>query len=182
MGRSFGTNLALVMGILFLLWSLIVVAATLSYVVNPSLGDGNEDGFNAIAYVCNPIDFLITFIFFAIWYKRKTREDRIYDMASYLKMYRRIHLDKVAQRMGISLREAEELLPECISQELVKGYLDRFTGEFIWEGGVNQMRSGGKCQNCGGTLDKVVLEGEVMKCPYCHAIIESDNQQSMSRP
>jgi len=171
MGRSLGTKLSFVMGVLSLLWALIVLAASISYVMDPSLGGNNVSGANTILYVCNPISFLITFIFFGIWYIRKKKEDRINDMASYLKMYRRVNLDKVAQRMGISLREAEDILPECISQDLVKGYLDRFTGEFIWEGSIDQVRTQNKCPSCGGSLDRVILEGEIMKCSFCGAVI-----------
>ena len=171
MARSIGTSAALVMALLLLLWSFLVVAASISYVMDPSLGGSDPSGANTILYVCTPLSFLLTFIFFAIWHIRKKKEDQIDELASYLKLYRRIHLDKVAQRMNISLRDAENLLPECISQGLVKGYLDRFTGEFIWEGSMNQMRVENKCQNCGGSLDRVILEGEIMKCSYCNAVI-----------
>ena len=175
MGKSAGTNAALIMGLLFLIWSSFVLAASLSYVVNPSSAGDNQAGANSVLYFCTPLSFLLTFIFFGIWYIRNKKESQIEDMASYLKMYRRIQLDKVAQRMNISLRDAENLLPECISQGLVKGYLDRFTGEFIWEGSMNQMRVESKCQNCGGSLDRVIMEGEIMKCSYCDAVIPPRN-------
>lgn len=171
MGRTVGTNIVLALGVMSLLWSIIVLAAGLTYLIDPSSAGDNERGAQSVLYMCTPISFIVTAIILAVWWSRKKREDMAEEMASYLKMYRRVNLDVVAQRMGMSLRDAEKLLPECIAKGLVKGYLDRFSGEFIWDGAIDQMSAGGKCPGCGGSLDKVVLDGEVMKCSFCGSVI-----------
>ena len=173
MARSTTTGIMLIFGILFLLWTVLMFGASLSIY---------EEDFFGIALGCNTLNILITVILLGGWYVRKKREDRMDDLVGYLKMYRRVHISKVAQRLGLDNAATEKVLLKCISKGQIKGFLDRKTDEFILEESISDMREGAKCPNCGGYSDKVALPGEVLNCNYCGAIIPRAGQPQAVQP
>lgn len=99
------------------------------------------------------------------------RETALMEFASFVRSYRRIGLTDLARKLGKSEFETEKVLAEATDKGLVHGFVDRQTNEFVaaeWAGG--QVYSA-KCPNCGGTVDRLFMEGETPLCPYCHSVL-----------
>ena len=134
MGRFLGTKVILALAVLSLLWSILMLIVSFSYALNPTLGGNVDSGaVDMILLICNPISLLITFVLFLMWYVRKKKEDLLDDMIGILKLYRKISMAKVAEKMKITTGQAEQILMDCISMGYVSGYIDSATGEFQWE-------------------------------------------------
>ncbi len=173
-----GTKVLFVLGILAILWMLFVFFIGVMYQIDGV--DHNTDEENAEAartmYLCTGMTFPAAALFLGLWYIRKNKEDMIDDIASYLKMYRRISLQKVAQRLGITEMKAEGILLDCIASGAIRGFLDRQTGEFILKESVGTMKAGMRCNNCGGYSEEVTLPGEVVKCKFCGMVLSGARQ------
>ena len=91
-------------------------------------------------------------------------------LASYLGAYRRIKIDALATKLGISEYEAEKRILRCVRHRLLTGYIDRASDEFFNPSGME-----GKmllnCPNCGGTVEELVLDDDSAKCPYCESVL-----------
>ncbi len=180
MARSATTGLLLIFGTLLILWTLFILFIGVFYQFVGIEGP-NQDAASSM-YLCTVINVVITTIIMAYWFARRKKEDRMDDLVGYLKMYRRVHISKVAQRLGLDNKETEKVLLKCISKGQIKGFLDRKTDEFILEESITDMREGAKCLNCGGYSDKVALPGEVLNCNYCGAIIPRAGQSQAAQP
>ena len=174
MGRTIGTKLLLFLAVISILWTALCIAVGLNYYLGGGTSATVQTDFDPVRtflVICTPINLTLTFLFVGVWYIRAKHEQTMEDLAGYLKMYRRIPLGKVAQRLGMTEMKAEKLLLECSTKGLVKGFLDRQTDEFILEESISTMRGGSRCPSCGAYSDKVVLPGEVMTCSYCGAVV-----------
>ncbi|MBI5001674.1 MAG: hypothetical protein HZB92_09190 [Euryarchaeota archaeon] len=183
LGRSLGTKLLLILTILSILWTALIICIGFSYQTSGVGGYTPEESAQAartFLQACTPVDLAITAIFLGAWFVRSRHESMLEDTASYLKMYRRIQLSKVAGRLGLTEQKAEKLMLECVTKGMVKGFIDRQTDEFILEESISTMNAGLHCPRCGGFSEKVALPGEVLKCSFCGAAI-AQNQLAQSR-
>jgi DNA-directed RNA polymerase subunit RPC12/RpoP len=121
--------------------------------------------------VCVP-GFFVAAIYIA--YAGVVAERRRLEMeklAGYLGAYRRIKVDALATKLGISEYEAEKRILRCVRHRLLTGYIDRASDEFFNPSGME-----GKmllnCPNCGGTVEELVLDGDSAKCPYCESVLQ----------
>ncbi len=103
--------------------------------------------------------------------KAQKEEENIKAVANIIKSYRRIKLDTISEKMGISVMEAETLLSKALSAGLIHGFIDRTTEEFVTEEARNKKVDVKFCSSCGSPLDTVYLEGETVKCKSCGTII-----------
>jgi len=177
--KFLGTRVALILGMLGLLSTIIILLIGVFYQfigLESNTPETNASAAQMMFLFCTPANVIITAIFFGFWYVKKKKEDILKGLASYLKMYRRIPLAKVAQRLGITEQRAEELLLDCVAKGMIEGHLDRETDEFVLEKSIESMREGGKCPRCGAFSDKIALSGEVLKCAYCGAVIPTERQ------
>jgi hypothetical protein len=91
-------------------------------------------------------------------------------LAGYLGAYRRIKIDALSTKLGISEYDAEKRILRCVRHRLLTGYIDRASDEFFNPSGME-----GKmlinCLHCGGTVEEMVLDGDSAKCPYCESVL-----------
>ncbi len=98
-------------------------------------------------------------------------EHNLKQLATLVKTYRRISLAEAAKKFGITELEAEKLLNTAIELDLVKGNMDRTTGEFFVSDSLAEMRKVAFCPNCGTSLAQVIYQGETGKCPSCGSLL-----------
>ncbi len=173
MARSAGTGIIFIFGVLLMLWTLLVFAIGVIYYflgLSSKTETENADAASMMFY-CTIFNVVIVTVFMSYWYIRKTKEDKIDALASYLRIHRRTPIIKAAQHLGMDVKSTERLLLECISKGQIQGFLDRRTGEFILEESIADMREGAKCPNCGGYTDTVTLTGEVLNCQFCGSVV-----------
>ena len=169
MARTATTGIVFILAGLWTLWTLLVFGIALFY---QFVGlDGPDGSAASILYMCSSINFIVMFILIAFWFIRKTNEDRIDEMAGYLRMYRRTPIQKIAKKMNLDVIKTEKIMLKCISTGNVKGFLDRNTDEFILEGSITDMMTNAKCPNCGGYTESVRLSGEVANCQFCGGVL-----------
>ncbi len=99
--------------------------------------------------------------------KSKKWENRLKTLSSLVRSYRRISLSEIAEKTGMSVKEAEALLLKAISLELVNGNFDRTTGEFYIEDTLEEINRIKFCPSCGGQFEKIYLKGDTIKCERC---------------
>jgi hypothetical protein len=99
--------------------------------------------------------------------KSRRRENRLKTLSGLVKSYRRISLSDIAEKTGLSQKEAESLLLKAISMKLLKGNFDRTTGEFYTEDALEDTNMIRYCPSCGGQFDKIYLKGDTVKCERC---------------
>jgi hypothetical protein len=103
--------------------------------------------------------------------RSRKRLDMLMAIAGVVSSYRRITPVDLAARLMIPAGDAARLLAIAISQGLVKGKVDRATGEFYTEDGASDRVSAKFCSSCGAPVDGVVLKGETAKCRSCGNVI-----------
>lgn len=94
-------------------------------------------------------------------------EENLKQLAALIKSYRRIKLTEIAEKFSINALEAEKLLNTAIELDLVRGNMDRTTGEFFISESLNEIKQISYCPNCGASLNRVIHTGETAKCPSC---------------
>jgi hypothetical protein len=94
-------------------------------------------------------------------------EEKLKQLASLIKTYRRISLTEIAGKLGIKSDEAERLLNTAVDLNLIKGHMDRTTGEFFISESLDEIKKISFCPNCGSSLSQVIHTGETAKCPSC---------------
>jgi hypothetical protein len=120
---------------------------------------------------CFPGFLVMAILLFYAGMKAERKRLEMEKLAAYLGAYRRIKIDALAMKLGISEFEAEKRILRCVRHRLLTGYIDRASDEFF-----NPFGMEGKmmlnCPNCGGTVEELVLEGDSAKCPYCESILK----------
>ena len=130
-----------------------------------------EVGFGIVSLgACVP-GFLIAAIYIS-WagVVAERRRLEMQKLASYLGAYRRIRVDALATKLGISEYQAEKRILGCVRHRLLTGYIDRASDEFFNPSGM-EGRMLLNCPNCGGTVEELVLDGDSAKCPYCESVL-----------
>jgi len=173
MARSATTGIVFILAGLWTLWTVLILVCALFYQFI-GLDDGPDSHAASTLFMCSVVNVIIMILLIALWIAKKKKEDRMDEMSSYLRMYRRTPMANIASRMSIDLKTAEALLSQCISKGQIDGYLDRTTDEFILKESIAEMKAGRKCPNCGGYSTDVSFPGEVVKCKFCDAVMPDD--------
>lgn len=143
----------------------------MSVTIIPSEEGGSDFGMGmAVVGLCTVI-FLIPGIILFVWgYKLGQKEKELEKLAGYLKSYRRIKISDVAKKLGKSEYETEQLIAKIVEDGLIKGYVDRTSGEFFTHQSLfHEVDRPDKCPNCGASMYTRVLSGENAVCDYCGA-------------
>ena len=98
-------------------------------------------------------------IFIYFGHKNGKFEEQVETVASIVKSYRRIKLFDLAEKMHVSVPEANKALSEAISIQLVEGNFDRTTDEFFTNEGKFGKTDFIYCPSCGAPFNKKFLEG-----------------------
>ncbi len=118
---------------------------------------------------------LIFFIpgFIILYLERRSRKNRemLESVVSAVKSYRRIKLVDLASKLGVTAPRANALLMKAISLDMVHGNFDRTTDEFFTDEAREQKLEYRFCPQCGGSLDRLYLEGETVLCARCGVIM-----------
>lgn len=94
-------------------------------------------------------------------------EETLKQLAALIKTYRRISLSEIADKLGVKTAEAERLLNTAVDLNLIRGHMDRGTGEFFIQESLDEIKKLSFCPNCGSSLSQVIHKGETGKCPSC---------------
>jgi DNA-directed RNA polymerase subunit RPC12/RpoP len=120
---------------------------------------------------CFPGFLIVAILFLYAGVKAERKRLEMEKLAGYLGAYRRIKIDALSQKLGISEYDAEKRILRCVRHRLLTGYIDRASDEFFNPRGME-----GKmllnCPNCGGTVEELVLDGDSAKCPYCESVLK----------
>jgi len=124
--------------------------------------------------ICTPFIAFIAFgfLFFGIFGLVRRRRNSEY--AELLKANRRMKVAAFAQKIGTTEVKAEKILMQVLDDKLIKGYMDRRTGEFFTMEFLEQTPNvlfGWKCGSCGAKNDSVILPGEAGRCLYCNTMV-----------
>jgi len=105
MARSATTGIVFILAGLWVLWTLLIFGCALFYQFI-GLDDGPDTHAASTLMMCSAVNFIIMILLIAIWHTKKKMEDRMDELASYLRMYRRTPLDNVASRMNIDVKSS----------------------------------------------------------------------------
>ncbi len=97
-------------------------------------------------------------------------EENLKQLTAIIKTYRRISLTEIADKLGVKTTEVERLLNTAVDLNLIKGHMDRGTGEFFIQESLDEIKNLSFCPNCGSSLNQVIHKGETAKCPSCGSI------------
>ncbi len=132
--------------------------------------DELQNGYVSLGF-CFPVLLVTSILLFYSGMKAERKRLEMEKLAAYLGAYRRIKIDALAMKLGISEFEAEKRILRCVRHRLLTGYIDRASDEFF-----NPFGMEGKmmlnCPNCGGTVEELVLDGDSARCPYCESILK----------
>ena len=92
-------------------------------------------------------------------------------LANLLKAYRRIKLQKLAEKLGTTQFEAEKRVALCLERGLVKGHIDRATEEFFTLESLGHIIPQTGCPKCGAPPESIILAGETARCGSCGAVV-----------
>ena len=172
--------------ILWLIYTLIMLAIGISIVMDPSQAveshvtesgtvtfTQDDDAPIMFMFVCFPVNILLTTLWFYFWRFRRKRDMAIEILPSYLSMYRIAKLEDMAGRMGITMKEMDKIMKICMKEGTARGSFNH-SGEFVFEGTrVHAIPLGFVCTNCGANVEKTFLEGEIVKCTCCGAPLDA---------
>lgn len=151
----------------------ITIGALLLFVAIFSVVTGNEKGVRSdvsLGFIMGGFSLAVIIPGIRLYISgvRLSRlENNIKQLAALVKTYRRISLSEIAKKFGMNEIEAEKLLNSAIDLDLIRGNMDRTTGEFFISDSINEVKKISFCPNCGASVTKVLLNGETGKCPSC---------------
>lgn len=150
----------LAVGGFFLVFGLIVVGLT--FTLTPIL-----------MYICVPAGIVPGAIAVVWGFVEYRREKHLEEFATFLKAYRRISMDDLAKRVGMSRLDAERHLARAIDLGYVEGVVDRTTDEFVIKSAEAEQVFIERCPKCGGDVKKWAFPQERVTCPYCDYAISA---------
>ena len=164
----FRDSVAKWLGIFTVIFGLCAIGAGYDALAN---GDKESVGWGLLGF-CFPTCLVIGILFY--YYGMRAEKQRLeYEkLAGFLKAYRRIKVDALSKKLGLSEYETEHRILHCVRLGLLSGFIDRGSDEFF-----NPLGMEGKtlitCPNCGGSVEQMVLEGETGRCPYCQSVLKA---------
>ena len=108
--------------------------------------------------------------FVAIGMRGRNRVAHLENVADLLKGYRRMRIEVLANKLGVTPMEAEYTIAECLGRDLVEGYFDRRSGEFFTKEALYQVMNLDRCPICGAPPTELYLKGEEIRCKYCGTV------------
>lgn len=99
-------------------------------------------------------------------------EVKIRKLVSMLVTYRRMTIQDMAAKLGITEADAHNLLTLAIDQNLVRGNIDRTTNEFFMSDSVQDIKNLKTCPFCGAPVSQVFHTGETAKCQACGQLFQ----------
>ena len=160
----------LLAGILLFLW-IMGMALVMFGVMNPVEEGGAQDSM-IVGGVCTVMCLVPAIILLSMVFRSEKQVKGSQDLASLLRIYRRIKLDELARKMGKSEIEVEKDIVDAIQTGMVQGYIDRTTNEFFTKESLNQQMEVRdmatlKCSACNGPLPASYSRGQTFQCPHC---------------
>ncbi|MBN2434400.1 MAG: hypothetical protein JXK07_03940 [Spirochaetes bacterium] len=121
--------------------------------------------------------FVLPGIFFLYrGYKATKEEEMVESLAMIIHATRRISIDNIAEKMGVSVPTARRFMLIALKQKLINGFFDRTTGEFFTEEGKTDTSPFKFCPHCGSPFNRMFLHGETIKCPSCGSVFSGNSQ------
>ncbi len=176
----------LTLGVIGLIASFLLVVVGTHTVTSPD-DDQEEAGNDTMSdeelawytFTCCLPGCLVPSIAFTIFgLMEKKKEDGLQNLAIYVQSHRRVRIGELAMRRGWGVYETEKRLNECIEWGFLRGYVDRYSGEFFTDEALSQQRTstmGFKCSSCGGVNTRMLLPGEMARCTYCGNLNTQDD-------
>lgn len=169
-----------ILGVLFLLAGIFGIAVGVSYYFGyPYYEPGNLVLLGAL---CTPTAIIPGLLFIFLGRKANLREKHLVEFSAWVKAYRRIGLDELAQKLGKSPYDSEKILIEVVDRGLVRGFVDRTTNEFVLQDAVGQEQFLERCPHCNANLQQRFFLGETVRCPYCLSVIVGPAPRARKAP
>ena len=191
MVRQGFTKVALALFILCLIWTMFFVEFSIMEYNDDGVEDyytesgthvvvHNDTDFRVMSlFICSPGFIILTLCLLAYWLHRKKWDKLADDLPSYINMYRRMELERIATRMNITMKELDLVMKMCLREGTVRGNVDPITHEFVSLGSGDTVgMKNSDCPNCGAPVDTPYLAGEVIKCSYCGFLIGTQGTKS----
>lgn len=165
-----------IVGIIILIGYFIVAIVGVGYLFGFGPEDYTEeekhDSGVSLLLICTPMLLLPGLILFYFGWRGYRLNEQVKDTAGMLRAYGKINLTELGIKMGKSQDEMEELIFECLEENLVQGYLDRpkrefITYEYLARAPEARPRFGWKCPECSEYNESEKLPGDVVKCSFC---------------
>lgn len=165
--RKIKNNILRILGYFFVFFGVFMLVAGVGIII-----EGKKDDGPSVAIVS--IIFFIPGAVLLYLEKRSRRQVELMEtLTAAIRSYRRIKIEDLAIKLGISLNHADKLLMKSISDGLIEGNFDRTTGEFFIKDAEKLTVSYRFCPNCGSPFDKIYLVGETVKCSRCGMILHT---------
>ena len=123
---------------------------------------------------------IISLIFFIpgaviLYQEKKSRRqmELMETVSGAIRSYRRIKIEDIATKCGISIHQTEKIILKAISAGMIEGNFDRTTGEFFIKDAEKITLNYRFCPNCGSPFDRVYLIGETVQCSHCGMILHT---------
>ncbi|HOP65171.1 MAG TPA: PCI domain-containing protein [Spirochaetota bacterium] len=156
--------------LLFLFGMLCLLIAIFGFITDYSM-ENSEGVATAIIFMVFSLCMIIPGIaLFRSGQKQTMYENRLRQLASLIKAYRRISIAEISRTIGIDEMEARELVTTAIDLKMIRGFMDRNTDEFYTESSLEEGKVIHTCPNCGARIEQVLHEGETGKCSSCGSI------------
>lgn len=156
--------------LLFAFGMLTLLISIFGFITDYSM-DKPEGVATAVIFMVFSICFIIPGVALFRSGQRHTQyEERLKQLISLIKAYRRISIAEISRNLSIGEMDARELLNRAISLAMIRGYMDRNTDEFFIEGATDETMKLHTCPNCGARIEQILHKGETGKCSACGSI------------
>jgi len=164
----FKDNIQRFFAYIFLLVGLVVLFIAIGMTMDSTDEKARESGPSIIV-----VSFIFTLpgvVLLGFSKKNKKQEEILISLAGLINSYKRISIDKISEKLELSYIDAEKLIAFAIEKRMIKGRIDRTTGEFYTDDSKRQEVKYRFCPNCGSPFDTVFMEGDTIKCSACNSI------------
>src|SRR6266699_2065052 len=121
----------LVLGVLLLLGAAFCGLMTAVFVVTPSIGGDSTTPVAAVSGACTAIFAVPAVVVVYLYRQTKRRDETLETVGALLRSVREIPVAQVAARVGKTPEEAEVLISQAVSKNLVQGYIDPRERKFV---------------------------------------------------
>jgi len=121
----------LVLGVLLLLGAAFWGLMTAVFVVTPSIGGESATPVAAVSGACTAIFAVPAIVVVYLYRQTKRRDETLETVGALLRSVREIPVAQVAARVGKTPEEAEVLISQAVSKNLVQGYIDPRERKFV---------------------------------------------------
>lgn len=104
--------------------------------------------------------------------KHAREEMKVRELVSIVSTYRRLTVAEMGNKIGVPESEAHRLLNLAVDQHLLRGFIDRTTGEFFIAGSIQEIKNLSECPFCGAPVAQIFHTGETAKCQNCGSLFK----------